>query len=95
MQQIGGNMKSVVQEMQEQKIPLIPVTVDDMAKSGAQIFLYEKGKVTNLRERNDLPENWTNFYRSDDVSAATLFYLNTPSSNLPALPPVNYRTAKL
>jgi hypothetical protein len=95
LQQIGGNMKPVVQEMQEQKVPLIPITVDDMANSGKQIFLYEKGKVTNLKDRNDLPGNWTNFYRSDDVAATALFYLNTPSSNLPSLPPVNYRTAKL
>ena len=88
-------MKPVVQEMQEQKVPLIPITVDDMAKSGKQIFLYEKGKVTNLKDRKDLPDNWTNFYRSDDVAATALFYLNAPSSNLPSLSPVNYRTAKL
>jgi len=95
LQQIGGNMKSVVREMQEQNIPLIPITVDDMAKSGKQIFLYEKDKVTSLKERDDLPENWTNFYRSDDVSATVLYYLDTPSGNLPAIPAVNYRTAKL
>ena len=88
-------MKSVVQEMQEQKIPLIPITVDDMAKSGKQISLYEKDKVTSLKERQDLPENWTNFYRSDDVSATTLFYLNAPSSNLPSLQTVGIRIAKL
>ena len=95
LQQIGGNMKPVVQEMQEQKVPLVPITIDDMANSGKQIFLYEKGKVTNLKDRKDLPDNWTNFYRSDDVAATALFYLNTPSGNLPSLPPVNYRTAKL
>ncbi len=95
LQQIGGNMKSVVNEMQEQKVPLIPVTVDDMAKSGKQIFLYEKDKVTSLKERDDLPENWTNFYRSDDVSATVLFYLDAPSVNLPAIQAVNYRTTNL
>jgi len=95
LQQIGGNMKSVVREMQEQNVPLIPITVDDMAKSGKQIFLYEKDKLTSLKEREDLPENWTNFYRSDDVSATVLYYLDTPSGNLPAIPAVNYRTAKL
>jgi len=95
LQQIGGNMKSVVREMQEQNIPLIPITVDDMAKSGKQIFLYEKDKLTSLKEREDLPENWTNFYRSDDVSATVLYYLDTPSGNLSAIPAVNYRTAKL
>ncbi|HUQ67779.1 MAG TPA: glycoside hydrolase family 172 protein [Flavitalea sp.] len=94
LQQIGGNMKSVVQQMQEQNVPLIPVTVDDLVKSGKQIFLYEKDKVTDLKSK-DLPESWTNFYRSDDVSATVLFYLNTASVNLPSLPPVAYRTAKL
>lgn len=94
LQQIGGNMKSVVQEMQEQKVPLIPVTIDDMAKTGKQIFLYDKGEVTDLKNK-DLPENWTNFYRSDDVSAALFFYLDAPSSELPAMLPVGYRIAKL
>jgi hypothetical protein len=94
LQQIGGSMKPVVQEMQEQKIPLIPITVDDMANSGKQIFLYEKNKVTILKDRKDLPDNWTNFYRSDDVSATALFYLNTPTSSLPSMPPVSYRIAK-
>ena len=94
LQQIGGNMKSVVQDMQQQKVPLIPVTVDDMAKSGKQIFLYDKGEVADLKTK-DLPENWTNFYRSDDVSAAAFFYLDSPSSDLPAMLPVAYRIAKL
>jgi hypothetical protein len=95
LQQIGGNMRPVVQEMQEQNIPLIPITVDDMANSGKQISLYEKNKVTILKNRKDLPDNWTNFYRSDDVSATALFYLDAPSGNLPSMPSVSYRIAKL
>jgi hypothetical protein len=95
LQQIGGNMKKVVQEMQEQNVPLVPITIDDMANSGKQISLYEKGKVTNLKERTDLPDNWTNFYRSDDVSATTFFYLNASSTDLPSLPAVAFRTSKL
>ena len=94
LQQIGGNMKSVVQDMQQQKVPLIPITVDDMANSGKQIFLYEKDKVTDLKSK-ELPENWTNFYRSDDVSSATLFYLDKPSNDFPSIPAVAYRTANL
>lgn len=95
MQQIGGNSKSVVQEMQESNVPLVPVTVDDTEKSGKLIFLYEKGKVTRLKDKPELPNHWTNFYRSDDVSATTLFYLNAPSNGLPALPAIALRTAKL
>jgi D-arabinan exo alpha-(1,3)/(1,5)-arabinofuranosidase (non-reducing end) len=78
LQQIGGNMKSVVQQMQEDKVPLIPITVDDMEKNGKMINLYEKDKVTILKEK-DLPEAWTNFYRSDDVAAVAFFYLDAPN----------------
>ena len=37
----------------------------------------------------------TNFYRSDDVSATAYFYLDKPSSNLPALPPLKVRMKHL
>lgn len=93
-QQLGGNMKSVVQQMQDDKAPLIPVTIDDMEKSGKLIFVYEPGKITNVRTAN-LPEAWTNFYRSDDVAATSFFYLDRPSNDLPTLKPAEYRTARL
>lgn len=94
LQQIGGNMKKVVSEMIDAKVPLIPVTVDNMEKEGKMIPVYEKGKTVDLKDTR-FPENWTNFYRSDDVAAATLFYLNTPSSELPAIKLLAYRTARL
>ena len=31
------------------------------------------------------PDGWVNFYRVDDYSATALFYLDRPSSDLPAL----------
>jgi hypothetical protein len=93
-QQIGGNMKAVVQELQAANVPLIPVTVDDMEKSGKLIFLYEQGKHTDLKNA-DLPEAWTNFYRSDDVAATAFFYLNTPAGVLPAIKPTPYRVLNL
>ena len=80
--------------MMDKNVPLIPIALDDMEKSGKFIHIYQKGKVTNLREGN-LPNNWTNFYRSDDVAASTFFYLNKPSNELPAIKPVDYRIAKL
>ncbi len=94
LQQIGGNGKEVVQDMMDKNVPLIPIALDDMEKSGKFIHIYQKGKVTNLREGN-LPNNWTNFYRSDDVAASTFFYLNTPSNELPAIKTVDYRISKL
>jgi hypothetical protein len=89
LQQIGGNMKSKVLELQKANVPLVPVTVDD---NGNLIHLY-----TGKRELSDpsLPEGWTNFYRSDDISATAYFYLDLPVSNLPALQPVSLRTVKL
>lgn len=94
LQQIGGNGKEIVQDMMDKNVPLIPIALDDMEKSGKFIHIYQKGKIANLREGN-LPNNWTNFYRSDDVAAATFFYLNAPSNELPAIKPLSYRTARL
>lgn len=91
LQQIGGDPKSSVAEMQKAGVPLIPVTIDS---GGKLTLLYEEGKVTDL-STPDLPDGWTNYYRSDDVSATAYFYLNTPASNLPALQTVEYRIAKL
>lgn len=91
LQQIGGDPKASVAGMQKAGVPLIPVTID----TGTGLaLLYEEGKVTDLTT-SGLPDGWTNYYRSDDVSATAYFYLSTPSSNLPAIQPVGYRTAKL
>jgi hypothetical protein len=43
----------------------------------------------------NLPDGWTNFYRSDDVSATAYFYLSSPSDNLPPLQPVASRVDAL
>jgi len=91
LQQIGGDPKASVSEMQKSGVPLIPVTIDS---GGKLSLLYEKGKVTDLAS-GSLPDGWTNYYRSDDLSATAYFYLNTPSSNLPAIQAVAYRTTKL
>ncbi|MBK7709765.1 MAG: hypothetical protein IPJ37_01460 [Bacteroidales bacterium] len=32
-----------------------------------------------------MPNAWTNFYRSDDLAAASYFYLDSPKNNLPDL----------
>jgi hypothetical protein len=91
LQQIGGEVKTNVLEMQRAGAPLIPVTIDAVGKLS---LLYEKGKAADLSD-STLPDGWTNFYRSDDLSATAYFYLDTPSSALPELQPVAYRTANL
>jgi hypothetical protein len=91
LQQIGGDAKAEVLKMQNGGAKLAPVTIDD----GKQLLkLFRKGHVVKL-DSAGLPDGWTNFYRSDDVSATAYFYLGTPDNNLPMLQPVNYRTARL
>ncbi len=43
----------------------------------------------------DFPSGWINYFRSDDWCATSYFYLDTPTSNLPPLPPVEERTRNL
>lgn len=91
LQQIGGDMKTSVLEMQRAGAPLIPVTID----SGGKLTpLYQKDSVTDLSRAN-LPDGWTNFYRSDDLSATAYFYLDAPVNDLPEIQTVAYRSAKL
>ncbi|PWT73240.1 MAG: DUF2961 domain-containing protein [Bacteroidetes bacterium] len=89
IQQIGGTMKSKVLEIQKANVPMIPVTID---KDGKPITL-----LSNPMKLDDpsLPEAWTNFYRSDDVSATAYFYLQRPVNDLPPLQPVAMRTYNL
>ncbi len=91
IQQIGGSMKKDVLAMQKAKVPLIPVTID--SEKGF-IPLYKKDSTVSLDDPS-LPDGWTNFYRSDDVSATAYFYLNSPSSGLAALQPVGQRISNM
>lgn len=89
LQQIGGAGTEMVRSYQKQNKPLIPVTTD----TGKNIFHYNEKKTVLLDSAG--PNGWTNFYRVDDVSATAYFYLDKPSSNLPALQPVAVRVAAL
>ena len=91
LQQIGGNRYAVISDLQEAGAPMIPVTVDN---EGKFLPLYEKGKVTDLKTAS-IPKTYVNFYRSDDLSATAYFYLDKPSSGLPALQPLSIRTYNL
>jgi hypothetical protein len=94
LQQIGGNGKKTVQEMLNAGVPLIPIAMDNLVEGKGLIHLYEKGKINDLKDPS-LPDSWTNFYRSDDVSATAYFYLDKPSDELPQLQSVNIRTARM
>ena len=83
-------MKDKVMALQKAKILLIPIAVG--GSDGIQILLMNEKKSL---DDPSLPNGWTNFYRSDDVSATAYFYLDKPVSNLPALPAVAIRVYNL
>lgn len=91
LQQIGGAPKKDVIAMLDRGAKLTPVTVDPGHRAGFAQLLSSGRSVKDAA----LPDGWTNFYRSDDVSAVALFYLDRPESGLPALAPVAERTAAL
>lgn len=90
IQQLGGSLTGNLQKLQMANVPLLPVTTDD----GTLHSFYEPGKPFDLNKPN-LPKGWTNYYRSDDVSAVSYFYLTTPTNQLPALQDVSYRVLNL
>ena len=91
IQQMGGAPRDVVRKLVENGADLIPVTIDH-APNFTKLFELEN--APKLGDK-DFPDGWTNFYRSDDVSATAYFYLNKPYSDLPPLQTVELRTASL
>jgi hypothetical protein len=92
LQQIGGDGTAGVKTLQREKAPLVPVTI----YSGGKTFnLYKKDSLVDLNGPGMPSDGWTNFYRSDDVSATAYFYLDSPTDPLPALPPPAVRTTRL
>ena len=80
-------MSKEVQELFRKGVKLQPVSV---AKSDGFLRLFEMETAPALTD-NDFPEGWVNFYRIDDYSSVSYFYLDKPSSNLPGLPTVSER----
>ena len=91
LQQMGGNRKELVSALQNKGVPLIPVAIDDLTKINP---LYKKDSLVKL-DTPGLPEGFSNFYRSDDVSATAYFYLDKPQNSLPLLPSLPIRIANL
>lgn len=99
IQQIGNAGHEKVQDMLSKNAKLIPVWVLD-AKGRADIT-HLQGEaptharlldlsITDINDKN-FPKGGINFYRSDDVSSTTYFYLDKPQSNLPSLPALELR----
>ncbi|MDX1471577.1 MAG: glycoside hydrolase family 172 protein, partial [Flavobacteriaceae bacterium] len=70
IQQMGGWPSARVKELVSEGASLIPVTVSN--DKGLQKLLEMQNPPT-INDDN-FPKGWTNFYRSDDVSATAYFY---------------------
>ena len=88
LQQIGGWMKDDVKELLKKGVNLKPITVDGPAGFTRLLDMPSPVEITDEK----FPEGWVNFYRIDDYSAVSYFYLDKPSSTLPSLPSVDIRT---
>jgi hypothetical protein len=91
IQQMGGAPKADVLRFQKAGAPLIPVSVDTGNRQGG----FESLRSSGAALQDVKLDGWTNYYRSDDVSAVSYFYLDRPEGVLPAIAPVAERTAAL
>ena len=85
--QIDRMMKNDVKELIKKGANLKPITVDG---PGGFTLLLEMRNPPDIMDEK-FPEGWVNFYRVDDYSAVSYFYLDKPVSSLPSLPPVEIR----
>jgi hypothetical protein len=88
IQQIGGGMRDVVRKLIKNNMKLEPVTVATL--TGFRTLLDNPKNIFD----SDFPDGWVNFYRIDDYSATSYFYLNAPSTGLKELPVVSERVDK-
>ena len=85
IQQIGGGMLDVVRKLLKNNVKLEPVTVATL--QDMRLLLDNPKDIFD----KDFPYGWVNFYRIDDYSATSYFYLNAPSTGLMELPEVAAR----
>ena len=103
LQQIGNAPTARVREMLARGVELKPVWVLDTKGDHDVMRLQQTPEQVLLLDHADLPllndpqhpTGSTNFYRRDDVSATAYFYLNKPTSNLPALGNANLCTQNM
>ena len=93
LQQIGGGPRPEVQKLIDAGVKLVPVSIDAGSRER-----FRKLMDTDPPTPPNAPglfDGHTNFLRSDDVAAVAFFYLDRPTSGLPAIAPVAERTAAL
>ncbi|MBN1901351.1 DUF2961 domain-containing protein [Candidatus Sumerlaeota bacterium] len=89
IQQMGGDSKAKVIEMQKKGVPLVPVSV---AYHDRFIRLFDLPQPVNLEQHDSPMGSWTNYFRQDDVCAVAYFYLDKPENGLRPLAPAPERT---
>ncbi|MBL7700342.1 MAG: DUF2961 domain-containing protein [Chitinophagaceae bacterium] len=87
IQQLGGSWMPQAQRFQESGVPMIPVTTGDDAEF-RHVYNHDRPLKLDTTQKEN---GWTNFYRSDDVSAIAYFYLDKPFNELPPLQPLSIR----
>ena len=91
LQQIGGWGKNEVRDLLQKGVNLKPITVDG---PGGFVRLLDIQNPPAITDEN-FPDGWVNFYRVDDYSAVSYFYLDKPVSGLPPLAPLEIRTKNI
>jgi hypothetical protein len=89
-QQIGGGDSKLIRELIKKHVNLKPVTVDGTVFSR----LLDMDPSPAI-EDSSFPQGWVNFYRVDDYSVTSYFYLDKPITRLPSLPALNTRLLKV
>lgn len=90
IQNMGRDELDKVRKYVQNGAALIPVSVADKEF----VKLLELPRAPNILDA-DFPAGWINFYRQDDVSATAYFYLDSPTSSLPAIQEKSIRIAEL
>lgn len=85
IQQIGGGMRDLVRDLLSNNVKLKPVSL--ASRDGFKRLLDDPKDLYD----EDFPNGWVNFYRIDDYSSTSYFYLDKPSTGLRALPEVSDR----
>jgi len=92
IQDIGGEGTENVRKMVAAGAELKPVSA---AADPGLIRLLDEKNYPKLADKKFPLDAWVNFYRRDDYSSVVYFYLDRSTTNLPALPSVQMRTANL
>jgi hypothetical protein len=93
IQTIGGTGKDKVIALQNQGVPLLPVSID-AGGTGGFFPLLEGDSPLALTDAS-VPNGWCNFWRQDDWSSTAYFYLDSAEGVLPPLAPVSARVSGL